>query len=451
MSAHHRRKHRRPRHATRPLPRGRFTATVERIADDGRGIAHINGKTTFIRHALIGETVEFTYQRQHRRFDEGEAVAWQTTSPERVSPPCPHISTCGGCTLQHWDDAAQRHHKQTVLAQQLAHFGGVQPAQWAAPLKSQPYGYRRRARLAVDASGEGLPRVGFRQQGSHAITDMQTCGVLDTALDNAILPLRHLVAKLSDRARLKQIEIVKGDEHVAIVFRMTRQPPSQDQQQLLAFCEQRQWFCYLQTRKDQPATRVDALAGEPSYVLPAYDLTMHFHPQDFLQANAAINRQMINQAVQWLDVQPQHRVLDLFCGLGNFTLPLARQAGKVVGVELSEAMVQRAQHNAEHNGLNNTDFMAVDLSVMQQPPQWLTAGFDRVLLDPPRAGAAEVIPWLAASQATRIVYVSCNAATLARDAGQLVNQGYQLINAGIMDMFPQTAHLEAMALFERKK
>lgn len=437
----------------RLVRQGAFPAHIDTLSHDGRGIARLDGKTVFIDNALPGEQLTFQYLHTSSRFDEGRAVSWQQTSPVRVTPPCHHAGICGGCSLQHLAPDEQIKRKQDTLAEQLQHFGHLQPQRWLEPLTGPLQGYRSKARLGVRwVPAKGLPLVGFREKASRYLAELDACPVLEAPLDNAITPLREMIARLSIRDRLPQVEVAKGDEEIALVFRHLDPLTAADRDILVDFCRTRGWHCYLQPGNESTTHRIwpESGAERLHYAHPDFDLTLAFHPQDFTQVNRAINRRMVVRALELLQVDASHRVLDLFCGLGNFTLPLARQARAVVGVEGSAAMVQRGTENALANGLANVSFHAADLTQDMTRQPWAQGGFERILIDPPRAGALEVIALLAGLGAERLVYVSCNPATLARDAGELAKHGYRLDAAGVMDMFPHTTHVESMALFVRK-
>lgn len=434
------------------VPAGEFPAHIDTLSHDGRGIARIDGKTVFVSDALPGEQLHFSYTRVTRRFDEAQAVRWDSTSAARVTPTCEHARVCGGCSLQHMTSASQLECKQLTLAEQLQHFGHVQPKHWLEPLSGPQLGYRSKARLGVRyVPQKGLPLVGFREKGSSKLAEISHCPVLEAPLDNSIMALRELVMSLDVRARLPQIEMARGDTDTALVFRHLDALSDGDRAKLVDFCRERGWHCYLQPGNEATTQRIWPLDGAPrlSYSLPDFGLTMAFHPHDFTQVNRVINRSMTAQALALLDIEPQHRVLDLFCGLGNFTLPLATRAAQVVGVEVSAAMVERGTENAHSNGLDNVSFYGWDLTQDARRQAWAKKGFDRILIDPPRAGAQEVIPLMTELGAAKLVYVSCNPATLARDAGELAARGYRLEAAGVMDMFPHTTHVESMALFVR--
>lgn len=425
---------------------------VEALSHDGRGIARPQGKTTFIDGALPGETVLCKYTMQRGKFDEARTLDVKVASPHRVTPPCSHADRCGGCSLQHLDSDEQVRLKQNMLEEQLRHFGGLTPQRWLMPLRGPVTGYRSKARLGVkyvEAREQVL--VGFREKRNSFIAALEQCAVLVPAVGQSITALAELVATLDGKRRIPQIEVAAGDDDVALIFRHLDPLSQGDQEKLTGFCQERGWHCYLQPGNEQSVHRVWPAEGEQRllYQHPAADLQLAFHPTDFTQVNAAINREMVPLALDLLDVQAEHRVLDLFCGLGNFTLPLARRAAHVTGVEGSQAMVERGYENARRNDLSNVDFHAFDLTQDVAGQTWATTRYDRVLVDPPRTGALEMMPLLAKTRAQKVVYVSCNPATLARDAGELVKHGYRLVAAGVMDMFPHTTHVESIALFER--
>lgn len=435
----------------KPLPPPQ-ELVVEALSHDGRGIARPNGKTTFIDAALPGETVVCQYTMLHSKFDEGRTVEVRVASGHRQTPPCAHADRCGGCSLQHLDSNEQVRLKQVMLEEQLKHFGGLKPKRWLEPLRGPVTGYRSKARLGVkyvEAREQVL--VGFREKRNHFIAAIDACAVLVPPLGASLPELAALIGTLDGKRRIAQIEVAAGDDDIALIFRHLDPLSEHDQQALVSFCQQRGWHCYLQPGNEQSVHRVWPAEGEERlfYALSSADLRLAFHPTDFTQVNAEINRAMVPLALELLDVQAEHRVLDLFCGLGNFTLPLARLAAHVTGVEGSQAMVERGYENARRNGLSNVDFHAFDLTRDVAGQGWASARYDRILVDPPRTGALEMMPLLAKTGARKVVYVSCNPATLARDAGELVKHGYRLVAAGVMDMFPHTTHVESIALFER--
>lgn len=431
------------------LPQEPVTTTIETLSHDGRGIARIDGKTVFIDGALPDETIQFQYTRLHSKFDEARAVEIMQASPQRVPAKCQHFGICGGCSLMHLAPEAQLAHKQATLAEHLAHFGNLSPQQWLSPLTGPLWGYRRKARLGV----KYVPKkervlVGFREKASPFIAALDRCEVLDERVGARLAELGEMIASLQAHNRIAQIEVAMDDEHTALVFRNLDPLSANDQMTLAQYGQDNDLWIYLQSGGPDTVTPLWPTDPQLSYQ-PEPGLILNFSPNDFTQVNAGINEKMIKAALELLDVAADDRILDLFCGLGNFTLPLAKRVGEVVGVEGDMALVNHARNNAIRNGLDNAHFEQADLTqTALKDYAWSQAGFNKILLDPPRSGAFEVLPQLAALGAQRIVYVSCNPATLARDAGELVNQhGYTLVSAGIMDMFPHTSHVESIALF----
>lgn len=434
------------------LPTEILTCTIEKLSHDGRGIAHRDGKIQFIDGGLPGEQVSARFTQVHRRFDELSVVEVGTSAAERVPPPCAHAALCGGCSLQHMANDAQIRFKEDTLREHFAHFGGILPQAWEPPMRGPEQGYRRKARLGVRyVAKRDEVLIGFREKRNNFITDVQSCTVLDPRVGQHLPALRTLVRGLSVYAELPQIEVACGDDVAALVFRHMKPLTDADLEALVAFGQARGLHMYLQPKGPDTVHRLWPTEGPDRlhYTLSDFGVTLAFHPMDFTQVNADINRQMVARAIEWLDPQPGDRVLDLFCGLGNFTLPLATRAAQVVGVEGDESMVVRGRENAEANGLSNIAFHGANLQGDFTADVWAREGFDRILIDPPRSGALEVVQYLPAFGAKRIVYVSCNPATLARDAGVLAEHGYRLIKAGVMDMFPHTTHVESIALFER--
>lgn len=426
---------------------------VDSLSHDGRGVASREGKRVFLEGALAGERVLAEINRKRSRLEEGKTLEVLKASEQRVEPACAHVQMCGGCSLQHLDSEAQIELKQSVLLEQLKHFGDLAPDKLLPVTTGPHYQYRRKARLGVRyvvKRDEVL--VGFREKGSSFIADIERCHMMDERVGGRIQALRTLIRNLAAYRTIPQIEVAIGDEQVALVFRHLEPLIAEDVEQLIAFGQTFDCEIYLQpsgvdsVHKIWPEDGVERL----SYRLDNFDLEMLFHPMDFTQVNAEINRKVVDQAIGFLDPQLDERVLDLFCGLGNFTLPLAKSGASVVGVEGSSAMVKRGYENAAHNGLENVEFYAADLTqdFSQQP--WGQQGFDKILIDPPRSGALEMVQSMAQFNPKRIVYVSCNPATLARDAGELKQQGYRLAAAGVLDMFPHTTHVESIAVFERQ-
>lgn len=432
------------------------TLTVDSMGHDGRGIAHREGKIVFVDGGLPGETVTAEITLSHRRYDEAQVLEVIDASADRVMPPCPHYGVCGGCSLQHMAPTAQITYKQSVLAEQLTHFGNVSPERWLPPLREVELGYRRKARLGVKyVIKKSSLLVGFREKKANFLADITRCDVLDARLGQRIEALRALVGGLKTFDQIPQIEVAAGDDDVALVFRHMVAMPESDIDTLVAFCAAAGWQLYLQPGGVDTVHRVWPRAGQFAedrlfYALPDFGLRFGFHPMDFTQVNAAVNRRMVSLALDLLEPTPSDRVLDLFCGLGNFTLPLATRAAEVVGVEGVDAMVDRGYENARRNGLTNVTFHAKDLTQDFSGESWAQGGFDLVLIDPPRTGALEVVKYLPRFGARRLVYVSCKPDTLARDAGELAKSGYKLKTVGVMDMFTHTAHVESIAVFDKE-
>lgn len=434
------------------LPQEAVTAAIESLSHDGRGIARIDGKTVFVDGALAGETVSFQYSRLRKSFDEARTVEVHDAAADRVDPKCRHFGVCGGCSLMHMAPEAQLEHKQATLAEHFAHFGNLTPETWLAPLTGPLWGYRRKARLGVKyVTKKEQVLVGFREKASPFIAQLNQCEVLDPRVGLRLTELGEMIAGLEAYNRIAQIEVAMDDEHVALVFRNLDSLSETDKQALIAYGEQHDIWVYQQPGGPHTVSPLWPEKPQLSYA-PEPGLTLNFDPSDFTQVNAGINEKMIQRALELLDVQSDDRILDLFCGLGNFTLPLARRVAEVVGVEGDQALVRHAHNNATLNKLFNADFEQADLTQTElKDYPWAQKGFNKILLDPPRSGAFEVLHQLADLGAERLVYVSCNPATLARDAGELVNRhGYKMEAAGIMDMFPHTTHVESIAVFSKQ-
>lgn len=426
---------------------------VHAISHDGRGIATIQNKTTFISGALKDETVTCRITQKRGSYQEAEIQTIITASPDRATPPCPHFGLCGGCSLQHMTVDAQTQLKQQTLLEQLAHFGKVTPEGVLPPLQAASIGYRRKARLGVKfVIKKDKLLVGFREKSSNYLAELEQCLTLHPAIGLRFAELKALIASLEAYRHIPQIEVAMGDTDVALVFRHLEPLSADDQAKLADFGDLHQFHIYLQPNPPVPIHRLWPAGTDEriTYTLPDYQLTFRFHPLDFTQINLELNRLMVAQAIRLLDLSTEDTVLDLFCGLGNFTLPIARFAKHVTGIEGSTDMVERAQDNAALNQLTHTTFAAANLFEPPASAAWMQGHYNKILLDPPRAGAKEILPFLSKLGAKRIVYVSCNPATLARDAGELVHtHGYTLKQVGIMNMFPHTAHIEAMAVFEK--
>ncbi|KAB0625364.1 23S rRNA (uracil(1939)-C(5))-methyltransferase RlmD [Acinetobacter gandensis] len=456
-------KHRaKPQKAQQPI----YTFQVESLSHEGRGIAHFgthpdhpvekHGKKVFIRYALPGETVRARITNVVKRLEEADSLELLSEASEmRVEPACPHYGVCGGCSMQHIHPDEQIRLKQDVLKSHLEHFAGIQPEEWLAPLRSQREDYRRKARIGV----RYLPAkdklvVGFRESQSNKLTSIDRCMVLDREF-GSLTTLKQLLQRLAGKADIGHIELAMGDQEIALLVRHTAELCAEDVNQFKKFALQKGWQLYLQPEGPDSLHRVDdpSSAMRLHYGLSDFNVEFGFNPQDFTQVNSTINPQMVKLACDLLQLQQGERVLDLFCGLGNFSLPLAKsvgETGSVVAVEGSEEMVQRGAENAQNNGLSQVKFYSQDLTKDFSHHSWAKQGFDALLIDPPRSGAEEVMQYVPKFGANRIVYVSCNPATLARDAGMLVQQGYRLKKAGVMDMFTHTGHVESIALFEKE-
>ena len=434
----------------RKLPAETLSATIESLSHEGRGIAHINGKTVFIDGALPGEEVQFRYTRKRGQFDEGRVVDVVESSALRVEPRCRHYALCGGCSLMHLHSEQQILHKQTVLLEQLQHIGGLEPERVIPPLSASSWGYRRKARMGVKyVAGKEKVLVGFREKNSRYIADIDSCEVLHPFLGETIGQLKELIRGLSVYRHIPQLEVAISDAFAAIIIRHIAPLTESDMRVLGEYEKTRPVRFYLQPAGlDSVHSLSDQDEQDLYYRLDNHDVSVEFSPVDFTQVNFDLNPLLVDRVISLLDLSAADTVLDLFCGLGNFTLPIARYANFATGVEGSEELVRRANRNAQKNSLSNVDFRACDLSG-QDAAEVLGQDYNKVLLDPPRSGAQEIIEQLDLQRVEKLVYVSCNPATLARDAGILVKQaGFSLKAAGVMDMFPHTSHVESIALFE---
>lgn len=465
------------------------TLTVTNLAHDGRGVAsygdqpdhHLDkhGKKVFVSFALPNETVSVKITGSRKSMEEGDAaLVLANPNPERTTPPCPHFGVCGGCSLQHWQPDGQIQFKQSVLAELLEHQAHIQPEHWLPPLVADRLGYRTKARMGVRyVEKKGTALVGFRERASNFLANLNECHVLDPRIGFEIENLKALISSLDARDHIPQLELAMGEtlddvidskKSIAVIVRHMVDLGEHDIAKLQAFFAERNWQLFLQPKGSDTVHRIDPLyennaharpssltvppTGGLFYRLPEFDVTFEFSPLDFTQVNLSVNRKMTKLAIDLLELKPGERVLDLFCGLGNFSLPLARQVGEtgfVIGVEGSSEMTQRAKMNATANGLHHTDFFAQDLTKDFSAEPWV-GQVDALLIDPPRSGALEVMQYLDKFNAKRIVYVSCNPITLARDTAVLLDKGYKLTHAGVMDMFCHTGHVESIARFEKR-
>lgn len=430
---------------------------IESLDLEGRGVAHKDGKVVFVEGALPGERVRAETVRSKDSYDKARMTELVQRSSQRAEPPCPNFGNCGGCAMQHLEPAAQVAVKQRVLEDSLAHIGKVKPNQVLPPLHGPYWGYRYRARFSTRfVPKKGGVLVGFREKNGRYVVDMTECRVLPPKVSALLGPLRTCLAQLSRPDRLPQIELAMGDQMTALTLRHMEPLTAEDIQRLRAFAQEHDISWWLQPKGPEtvhPLERDDA--DKLAYALPEFDLRMPFRPTDFTQVNHPINRSLISRALSLLDVQPQHRVADLFCGLGNFSLPLARRAAEVVGIEGSATLTQRAGEAALAHGLHEKARFTT-LNLFEVDVKWLRdlGRFDRILIDPPRDGAMALVTALTQlapeERPERLVYVSCSPGTLARDAGILVNEGgYTLQSAGVVNMFPHTAHVESIAVFTR--
>jgi 23S rRNA (uracil1939-C5)-methyltransferase len=439
------------------VPSATFEAVITDLSHDGRGVTRVDGKAVFVSGALLGEQAILRLRKRHRHFDEAEVVDLITRSPHRVEPRCRHFGQCSGCSLQHLDAESQIATKQRVLAENFERIGKVTPQLWLPPLTGEPWGYRRKGRLSVrNVLKKGRVLVGFREEENpRFVADIQQCEVMHPALGPKVGLLADLLNGMDAANDIPQIEFAAGDDTMALVFRHMQPLSERDLAALTAFGQQHQLAIYLQPGgnssvhplwPEHPRLAFRIASGD----VDVDDVELEFQPLDFVQVNADMNQRMMARTLELLDPQPTDRVLDLFCGLGNFTLPIARRVAEVVGVEGEHGLVERAAQNAARNGIDNARFHVANLFEDQRATDWARQPWDKLLLDPPRAGADKVLEYLPHKQTRRIVYVSCHPASLARDAGILVNQhGFKLQSAGVMDMFPHTAHVESIALFER--
>lgn len=423
---------------------------------EGCGVLRPEGKRVLVPDALPGEEIDYVVARRHPRYDEGRLVAVAVPSVDRVAPACEYFGRCGGCVLQHLAPAAQLAAKEQALLETLARIGGVRPARVLPATAGSAWGYRRRARLAArDVAGKGRVLVGFHERARPYVMDMGSCATAHPAISALLVPLSELAGALSFRARLPQFEVTVADNAVAVVIRALQAPTAADRAMLAAFAARpaadgRPVWLYLQTGNAANLEAVGADTGTLHYSLAGEDLRLQFGPTDFIQVHAGVNAALIATALAELAPGPADRVLDCFAGIGNFSLPLARRAGHVVGLEGAGSAVEWARRNAAAAGLANVEFAVADLAGAGVAGAWTRERFRLALLDPPRAGARELLAPLAATGVERLVYVSCHPGTLARDAGILVTgHGFELAAAGVFDMFPHTSHVESLAVFTR--
>ena len=432
------------------------TGVVADLTHEGEGVVRASeagGKVVFVAGALPGERVTFRRRSFHKSHDEAALIEVLDPSPSRVVPRCAHFGVCGGCALQHLDPAAQIAAKQKELAENLARIGNIEPAEWLPPLLGPHWNYRRRARLSSRfVAKKGRSLVGFREKQGKYVADVERCEVLAEPVGSLVGTLAVLLTGMKRRESIPQIEVALSDGERVLVFRVLDPLPEEDLEALRAFERAQGLRILLQPGGLHTIAPLTPGPVDLHYRLEDFDVKLEFGPSDFVQVNAAINQAMVARAIELLEIGPQDRVLDLYCGLGNFTLPMARRAAGVVGVEGEAGLIARARSNATLNGISNAEFVVADLSVAPDLGlPWLRGGFDKVLLDPPRVGAREVLSAVAHLAPSRVVYISCHTGSLARDLGVLTHElGFRLRSAGVLDMFPHTTHVESIAVLDRK-
>ncbi|HIC8863172.1 TPA: 23S rRNA (uracil(1939)-C(5))-methyltransferase RlmD [Aeromonas hydrophila] len=425
----------------------RIEFTVDSLDHHCVGIGRHQGKAIFIEGALPGEQVKARILEDKKQYAHAALQQVVTPAANRIAPFCSNYRECGGCSAQHLAEADQRAAKEAGLVSLFERLGNIQPPALEPVLGGESRAYRRVCRLAIKFDKNGrCTRVGFRRRQSNDLVEIDGCPVLAEPLSALINPLRDCLNRLKSQRELGHAELILAEQGILMLLRHTGRPTEADRAQLIEFAKTQGIDLYLQAADEQIEPLHQQFA--PSYSLDG--LSLAFAPGDFIQVNAPVNQRMVEQALSWLEAGKDDKVLDLFCGIGNFTLPLARQAREVVGVEGELAMVARAEENARRNGINNARFYKADLSGDIAGMSWAREGFDLVLLDPARPGAFEVMEHVVKLSPRRVVYVSCNPVTLARDSQVLVKGGYRLVRLGMLDMFPHTGHLESMALFERK-
>lgn len=433
---------------TKPKPE--YELLIDGFTHDGRGVARIDGKAVFVAGALVGERVRAQHVARNRHFDEAKVLEILQASPDRVEPKCPHFGLCSGCVLQHLSAEKQIQAKQTTLMDNLQRIGHVQPQQILPVLTADAWGYRRKGRFSVRyVEKKGRVLVGFREIDPRFVADLTQCDTIIPELSQLIVPLSELINAMQAKLEIRQVEFIAGNGPIALVFRNFVTLPEPDLNLLKLFESKHCVQIYLQPGDIYSVFPLHDNPEPLIFDIVNHSINFQFQPLDFIQVNAKMNEALIDQAINLLEPQSDDVILDLFCGLGNFSLPLAKLASEVVGVEGDQNLVNRAKQNATRNYINNVNFYAADLNQPISAQWWKPKHFNKILLDPPRAGAIEVLKQLNLQGVNKIVYISCHPASLARDAGYLVNErGYRLVKAGAMDMFPQTAHVESIAVFE---
>ena len=439
------------RRRKRKLMEQPIEVVIEDLSHDGRGIARVNGKVMFVNGALPGEKVMVKHTGGNKNFEEGLVTEVLEASEGRVDAKCQYYDICNGCTMMHLAPAKQIEFKQNTLKQNLIKMAKIEPQTWMSPLTDESWHYRRRARLSVRwVIAKEKVLVGFREKDGRYVADMDYCEILQKPLDDLLKPLAQMIEKLRIRQQIAQIEASIADEDVALIIRHLKPIGVEDEKILLDFAQEHDVRIYSQSKGPKTIFEMTDKKEPLFFDMKEYGIRMEFLPSDFIQVNAKMNIKMINQAIELLDIQKDDVVLDLFCGLGNFTLPLAKKVKKIVGIEGDKTLVQRAVENAKLNKLDNVEFHEADLRKNHENSEWFKHDYSKIMIDPPRSGAWEILPLIASTNANTLLYVSCHPASLARDADRLVNEfGYKMVKAGVMDMFPHTSHVESMALFVR--
>ena len=428
-----------------------YQLDIETLSHEGRGISHFDNKIIFTRGALPGEKVIANRSLSRAKFEEADVVEILTSSPDRIEPKCAVYGICGGCSFQHLSSENQINAKQTWLRSAFMGQAKTEPKEWLDPLQVISWGYRRKARLGVRyVHKKEKVLVGFRERKSSFITVMERCEVLHPSLGDNLTVLGECIGKLSVKSQIPQIEVAIAQHDTILILRHLEPLTTEDEAVLRDCAEQLSITWYTQSGGMNTVKPLDKVVNL-SYSLPEYKIEMAFLPTDFTQVNFELNQKMLSLAISLLELCNEDKVIDLFCGLGNFTLPIARYAKSVVGVEGDSGLIERAKENAQRNGIENALFYKADLFEEVEGYEWFRGQtYNKALIDPARTGAIEIVKLLPKLGVERLVYVSCNPATLARDTAKLLELGYQLEKAGVMDMFPQTAHVESIALFVKR-
>ncbi|MFK7794751.1 MAG: 23S rRNA (uracil(1939)-C(5))-methyltransferase RlmD [Gammaproteobacteria bacterium] len=426
-------------------------ANIVDVTLEGKGVADQEGKVVFVPFTITGERVTFERARRKKKFDEAKLIEVLEPSPDRVTAKCEYFTNCGGCSIQHISEQAQIEFKQKSVLDTLSRIGKVTPENVLPPVTDKAWGYRRRARLAAKyVEKKGRTLVGFREYSAPYVADMWSCEVLHPSIASLIKPLSDMISQFSIKDKVPQIECSVAENATALVVRVLAEPSEEDIDKLTAFAEQHSVRIYLQPKGPSTVAPLNNEIFEPPlmYSLPPFGIKVEFLPIDFIQVHHEINQKMVQQAIDWLQLDDSQNILDLFCGLGNFSLPVAKHVESVFGIEGDKELVDRARHNAHINQLDNAEFKKEDLFKVDAKCEWLAKKWDAVIVDPPRAGAREVIELISKIDPAKILYISCHPATLARDADVLVNTfGYRMEKMNVLNMFPHTGHVETMALF----